>query len=138
MTLEEVALTAGVSKGGLLYHFSSKRRLILALVEQQIQRFDTACESLTRGSKRPGAYTLAYLQVTLADEDATASGILSAVANDPSLLAPLRKAYGRWQAALESDGIDPSIGTMVRLVADVFGFHPLSVRRRFGVSSWSG
>lgn len=31
-TLEEVAKKAGVSKGGLLYHFSSKRELIQGML----------------------------------------------------------------------------------------------------------
>jgi hypothetical protein len=47
---------------------------------------------------------------------------VSAIANDTSLLAPLHKAYARWQFRLEHDGIDPTLATMVRLVADGLWF----------------
>jgi AcrR family transcriptional regulator len=38
LTLERVARDAGLSKGGLLYHFSSKEQLIEACVERLISR----------------------------------------------------------------------------------------------------
>ena len=47
------------------------------------------------------------------------------MANDPSLLRPLQDAYIRWQAALQADGVDPVIGTLVRLVADGLWFSSL-------------
>ena len=123
LTLDGVAVNAKISKGGLLYYFPSKRALILALIEGEIARFDDACQAL-RNSSKAGSYTRAYLRATFADDAATASGVLSAIASDASLLEPLRQAYGRWQAALEDDG-DPVIGTLVRLVADGFWFSVL-------------
>src|SRR5436190_23026109 len=62
LTLEAVAREAGVSKGGLLYHFPSKSDLIIAIVE----RLGTRCESeharaLETDSKEPGAFTRAYV-----------------------------------------------------------------------------
>ena len=124
LTLEHVASIAKVSKGGLLYHFPNKNALITGLIQGEIERFDAICEAL-RSTREPGSYVRAYLQATLADDTATAAGVLSAVANDPSLLRPLQDAYLRWQAALEADGIDPVIGTLVRLVADGLWFSSL-------------
>ncbi len=124
LTLDQVAATAKVSKGGLLYHFASKRALIVALIEQEIDKFDQACDAL-RTSTEPGSYTRAYLHATFADSAVTATGVLSAIASDPSLLEPLQRAYVRWQAALETDGIDPVIGTLVRFVTDGFWFSAL-------------
>ncbi len=40
LTLEGVATEAGISKGGLLYHFSSKKDLILCVVERYNQRLE--------------------------------------------------------------------------------------------------
>ena len=40
LTLEAVALEAGVSKGGLLYHFPSKKALIAGMVGQAVEAFD--------------------------------------------------------------------------------------------------
>ncbi len=124
LTLEQVASVAKVSKGGLLYHFPTKNALITGLIEAEIERFDATCEAL-RSTREPGSYVQAYLQATLADDTSTAAGVLSAVANDPSLLQPLQAAYLRWQDALEADGIDPVIGTLVRLVADGLWFSVL-------------
>jgi AcrR family transcriptional regulator len=47
MTLEAVAREAGVSKGGLLYHFPSKEALIGGMIGRLIDRFEAA-----RGSSR--------------------------------------------------------------------------------------
>ena len=41
VSLEAVAGRAGVSKGGLLYHFPSKARLMQALVEHYLAEFQT-------------------------------------------------------------------------------------------------
>ena len=50
LTLDAVAAEAGVSKGGLLYHFRSKRDLLDALVERPPGR--TRPSSKRRCSKR--------------------------------------------------------------------------------------
>ena len=42
LSLDAVALKAGVSKGGLLYHFPSKAKLLEALVETHLLDFDKA------------------------------------------------------------------------------------------------
>ena len=42
LTLDRVARDAGLSKGGLLYHFSSKEQLIEALVDRVISRLQAA------------------------------------------------------------------------------------------------
>ncbi len=39
LTLEAVAKKAGISKGGLLYHFPTKDELILGMVEQLSSNF---------------------------------------------------------------------------------------------------
>jgi len=121
MTLEEVAAEAKVSKGGLLYHFSSKEALIKGLVDEYIAQFDQFLDGHKKDTT-PGSFTRAYLESALFFDAASCVGIVSAIANDTSLLAPLHKAYARWQFRLEHDGIDPTLATMVRLVADGLWF----------------
>lgn len=36
LTIEAVAKQAGVSKGGVLYHYPSKKKLIMALMDQYV------------------------------------------------------------------------------------------------------
>ena len=48
LTLEAVAAEAGVSKGGLLYHFKSKRELLDGLVERWLDDFQHDIDKLQK------------------------------------------------------------------------------------------
>ncbi|MCI4061321.1 TetR/AcrR family transcriptional regulator [Micromonospora sp. R77] len=119
MTLSAVAAEAGVSKGGLLYHFASKAALAAGLVDRLVGRFDAAMHSC---DERPGAATRTYLAhsvgQTPAGDRQAAAAVLAGLLMDPASLAPLRERYTRWQHRLENDGIDPAVATVVRLAAD--------------------
>jgi AcrR family transcriptional regulator len=125
-TLDAVAARAGVSKGGLMYHFPSKEALFSALVDRAVAAVDDALAAAA-ASTEPGAFTRAYLDTTIpagpadadADgHDALVAALAAAVTLDPQLLAPLRRAYRRWQDRLEDDGLDPAAATAVRLAVD--------------------
>ncbi|MFJ9567914.1 TetR/AcrR family transcriptional regulator [Streptomyces fuscichromogenes] len=124
LTLERVAAVAGVSKGGLLYHFRSKQALVAGMVERLMRHFTVDYEALE--DAEPGAVTRAFL---LGSTDSPASGagrrherlaaaVLAAATLDPELLAPIREYYARLQRRIEADGIDPARATLVRLAAD--------------------
>ena len=49
LTLEAVAAEAGVSKGGLLYHFNSKRELLEAMLGGWLEEFDARDRGRPRG-----------------------------------------------------------------------------------------
>ena len=49
LTLDAVAAEAGVSKGGLLYHFKSKRELLDALVERWLDEFQREIDAADGG-----------------------------------------------------------------------------------------
>ena len=119
LTLEAVAAQAGVSKGGLLYHFKSKAQLLDALVERWDATVEAEIEARSDG--RRGAWVRAYLETSnhLTDEERrTEIGLLAALAAEPERLAPVRERYARWQARVEDDGVDPVDATIVRLAAD--------------------
>jgi AcrR family transcriptional regulator len=137
LTIEAVAQEAGLSKGGVLYHFRSKESLIQAMVASLVERFEDDIETARREAPKgeqlaPGSWLRAYIRASAGpvegDEDTAA--LLAAVAIDPSLLAPLQEQYARWQAQAESDGIDPALATVIRLaldglwMADLFGLAP--------------
>lgn len=89
LSLDAVALRAGVSKGGLLYNFPSKAKLMQGLVETYVGAFerdiDAAVES---GESLLSAFV--RLSAAACDEDeAPAAWIFSAVAEDPDFLAPV-------------------------------------------------
>lgn len=131
-TLDAVAAAAGVSKGGLMYHFPTKDALLEALVARAVDRVDRALAAAA-ASGEPGAFTRAFLDVSVpvdvpaivpgstcqvpADTGVTAA-LAAAVAVDPRLLDPLRAAYARWQRRIENDGLDVARATTVRFAVD--------------------
>jgi AcrR family transcriptional regulator len=135
MTLEAVAREASVSKGGLLYHFPSKEALISGMIERLIEGFRGVLgrELAREGGLASGQLARAYARASFAEDRwylEVSAGLLAAVAEDPALLDPLRRGFEDGQRWVERDGIDPSVGTLVRLAADglffseVFGFAP--------------
>ncbi|MFO0552404.1 MAG: TetR/AcrR family transcriptional regulator [Polyangiaceae bacterium] len=119
LTLDAVAEEAGVSKGGLLYHFDSKEALVKGLVELMVDGFD---QSLEGGDDRsPGAFSRAYLHSTAKADEASlsmTSALLAAVAIAPESIEPLRERYRRWNKRLRDDGIAEEDAFIVRLAAD--------------------
>jgi AcrR family transcriptional regulator len=125
LTLEAVAREAGISKGGLLYHFPSKSALITAIVERLGQRCDN--EQLKAIESDPcevGRFTRAYLTARAEPPDPKDepihSALIAAAGTDPQFLAPMLERFKLWQQRLESDGIDPAAAMIVRLAIDGF------------------
>jgi AcrR family transcriptional regulator len=113
LTLDAVAAEAGVSKGGLLYHFGTKRELIEALVDRWLAEFQEDIDAAGPGFVR--GYVLA------SDPDgkhADELGMLAAFAADPSVLGKARERYAIWQDRVEREGSDPVDATVARLAAD--------------------
>ena len=88
LTLSAVADRAGVSKGGLLYHFPNKEALIKGLVSRLIEEFDALVASYEDG--RTGSFSRAYVEATFAvvtDRDERRHlrrwAVVSAAATDP-------------------------------------------------------
>ncbi|RAZ83391.1 TetR/AcrR family transcriptional regulator [Cereibacter johrii] len=98
MSLDAVAATAGVSKGGLLYHFPSKHALLRALVQNHVTAFrddmDRRCPDWTDPTDEAAALAAARAYVEAAREtmrqtDAPSSGIFAALTEDPHFMEPL-------------------------------------------------
>lgn len=123
LTLAAVAEHAGVSKGGLLYHYASKDALITAMIERLIAGFDELIAGFRL--ERPGWYTRAYVEATfvvLADEDPQLArrrwAALSAASTDPALREPLAAAQRRWMTEGLDEEPDPELAQLARLAAD--------------------
>lgn len=140
LTLDAVAAQAGVSKGGLLYHFPSKHELLVAIVDQWSARFEQAVATRDDGS--PRGWLRAYVRATAEDsgsepERLLGHGLIAAVVEDPELLALLRSHFERWhgQAVAALDG-DETTAALVRIAvdglwwADLLGLAPPRGRQR--------
>ena len=118
-TLESVARDAGVSKGGLLYHFPSKAKLAEGLAErlEAMVGDDVAdmrahpqgpTERLLRSSDdTDSSFTLCYDAVCRL-----------AMNGDERSRGALRAAHRGWESALESEIPDPVVARAVVLISD--------------------
>jgi len=147
LTLESAAAEAGVSKGGVLYHFPTRAALVAAMVERFVVSFDAALEHFGGYGGQPGDFLRAYVEATLAPanpgdarERRLGAALLAGVASDPELLAPLRERFLAWQSSVEWDGVDPAVASVIRYAADgmwlcqVFDLAPLREAHRRAVS----
>lgn len=116
LTLAAVADRAGVSKGGLLYHYASKEALIKGMVERLIDDFDELI-----AAQQDATYTERYLQATMA---AVKSGrlrrwaVVTGASGNIYLLTPLREAMSRWHREGLADEPDPVASQIVRLACE--------------------
>ena len=128
LTLDAVAEHAGISKGGLLYHFPGKDALIQAMIEDALARFESDVETLSQREERgQGQWLRAFVRLTFAAEpkhDPSVS-LMAAAAINPDLLSPVGHYFARWQARACRDGLDPALATVVRLSADGLWFADL-------------
>ena len=125
LMLDAVAAQAGLSKGGLLYHFATKDALVDALVEDWLDRFEAdVVEGTTEGSWAR-AYARTCAGPRSAAERATDVALLVAVAGEPRALEAVRKRYAAWQDRLVGDAPDTVDATLVRLAADGLWFADL-------------
>jgi AcrR family transcriptional regulator len=111
LTLDAVAAQAGVSKGGLLYHFASKRELLDALVARWLDEFDRDIEAET------GGFAQRYVRASDGAK-AEEAGLLAALVADPQVLAAVRERHAAWQDRVATESRAPIDATVARLAAD--------------------
>lgn len=125
LTLDAVAAHARISKGGLLYHFPSKDKLIEGMIEHALATFEEDVEQ--RAASTPGvagSWLRAFVEVTIEarPEHHPGSSILAAAAVNTALLQPVSEYFARWHQRAVSDGCDPATATIVRLASDGLWF----------------
>ena len=97
VTLEAVAMRAGMTRGGLIYHFKSKEALLHALVERMRLRLEAHCVDPTM-EPRTALKTFLIARVNYAfsmgaQEKKIMANLLAAASSYPSLLAPVKTMY---------------------------------------------
>ncbi len=97
ITLDRIASEAGLSKGGLLYHFASKEQLVEALVQRAVDSLPLPPAERARD---------------------LFAALLAAYTIEPAQLQPLRDAYRDLRAGLSSSTRDPAAATTGWLAAE--------------------
>lgn len=126
LTIDAVAAESGLSKGGVLYHFPSKRALLGGMLEHLIetsrQRAETHfAEHGQSGGARIQGHILAARQST-SDERAISMALLAAAAEDPELVAPARTHLAEAFEDARRECADPELGAVLLLAAEGLRF----------------
>ena len=118
LTLDAVAAEAGVSKGGLLYHFKTKRDLLAAMLDGWLEEFETEIEGAGGGNFAAGWVRASDVSAWAAAERATEFGFLAAMVEEPATLERVRERYAEWMGRLTAGSDDPARAVLARLAAD--------------------
>ncbi len=148
LTLEATAREAGVSKGGLLYHYGSKEALLTGLLNRMAEfvseDFAASLAALPAGAGQVARTMLAWgleAPQEACNErcDRAAAVFLAAFHHDPALLDPMRAVVARMRAAVATDGLAPGAGMAIMAAMDglfmarIFGLYTLDEAERLAL-----
>ncbi len=123
-TMDATARAAGVSKGGLLYHFASKEALEAGLIERLLLLVD---EDVAAMSRYPGGRIAHYLRSSVMSNDPIDRIILATSrlvqGGNTQAAEALRDVRDRWADALRPDAPDGAALDLVMLVGDGLYFN---------------
>lgn len=146
LTLDEVAKVAGVSKGGLLYHFASKDALIQGMLETALESFDAEIQRLRELDTSPGAWLRAYIRASFPNgqgdplaQTLIGSAVLASVGSNPAITLAYQQHVQKWIRAAATDGIEQHKADAIRLAVDgiwlqeALGIAPFAAKDRVKV-----
>jgi AcrR family transcriptional regulator len=140
LTLDAVATAAGVTKGGLIYHFKTKDELLGALVERMIEQLDRRqrAKAARRGTTK-SALLLALVDETFdmpRSEKQLLTNLLAAGSAYPHLLGPVRKLFTQMYGELTESGAQAGPALVIAAALDgitlleLLDFHQFTKRQR--------
>ncbi len=122
LTLEAVAAAAGVTKGGLIYHFKTRDELLAALVERLAAQLEQRYRDKAAARGRSVADLLSAMieeSFDLPEEERQLmSHLLAAAASHPQLLGPAQRMFGRAYADFEAAGADAGLALLLAAAMD--------------------
>ena len=118
-TLEAVAGRAGVSKGGLLYHFKTKEALAEALCERMLELGRVDVEKMESAPEGPSSYFVRTSVNTGSTFDVTYAAMirLAQASAEPAHRA-LETIHGWWLALILAEVGEPSVAETIMLIGD--------------------
>ena len=121
LTIESLAVAAGVTKGGVQYHFHTKDALYEELLDYALSLFDEALEEMAPPGSKAGKWLHAYVDLSLGpptDHDNAVATLLAGIPIHDDRARPFRYFAAKWKARANADGKDAAMNTIVRLAAD--------------------
>ena len=140
LTLDAVAAKAGVSKGGLLYHFPTKEALIQAMLDRIVgghEAFWKKKETELRNER--ASQIKSYILSTLSRDPKVGHrgvALLAGFAHNPKLLEPIRRYHRKVLAEVVSSNLGFERAAVVTLAAnglrlmEILSISPFDARQR--------
>ncbi|MCT2177820.1 TetR/AcrR family transcriptional regulator [Brachybacterium muris] len=118
-TLEAVAARAGVSKGGLLYHFKSKEALAEGLIERLEALMAEDLEAMRSADDGPSRY---YVRTSVWTDSALDRALVAvsqlAQESHREARATMARARDAWLALIREEVDSPAIAHAILLIGD--------------------
>ena len=129
MTLDAVAEEAGVSKGGVLYHFPAKEALLECMlrrhVERGVERRRETIEQIPLGPARELKGEIVSQVVARDPNDRMCAAFLAAIANEPKLMSIIREIQCERYGRLAKPDLPFERCVVLLLAVDGLFFHEL-------------
>ncbi|AYM58016.1 TetR family transcriptional regulator [Agrobacterium fabrum] len=129
LSVQAVADAAGVTKGGLFHHFSSKQVLLEAVMADLLSALDAEIDVLvSQDCEDFGRFTRAYVNAVFADRDRESGRQWAALSVSMIGEPSLRRMWTGWlegRLARHKDTDDGVVLELVRLAADGIWFADL-------------
>lgn len=144
VSLDDVAGHAGISKGGVKYHFTTKDDLLCALAQHTVDDFRREVhQRAADGDTAPGRLARAYIRASIdldtphsvAQDRCTLTILLSTL---PAVRQIWREDSAWWDEALQSDGLPTTVIDLIVAASDgaasaFFWGEPLPAQRSAGL-----
>ncbi len=151
LTLEAAARGAGISKGGLLYHFASKEAMLNGLVVRLAESIRTDFDAVLAAQTGPCPATSAIFAWAfdhpdqVCEEHHRAGAVFLAVFHhDPAMLAPIRAVFAYMRDCLRADALPPGHALAIMAASDglffgqLFGMYEQNEEERLAIRAALG
>lgn len=118
VSLEAIAVEAGVTRAGLLHHFQNREELLRAVAADTVAQFRAeVAEHVDLSENRPGKLLRAYIRTMFAEESVSGEidypGLWHALATVDGVTELLIADSRRWRDGFAEDGLHPDRILMV-------------------------
>ncbi|HDR29410.1 TetR/AcrR family transcriptional regulator [Rhodovulum sp.] len=126
VSIEAIAREAGLSKGGVLHNFPTKRVLMEAMLEEMLEEHRALHANLPETEPRSTLrqHLLTLRSFSRSDSDLSMA-ILAVAAVEPDLLEPLRNVLKTDLAIIGSETNDPTTARILFFALQGIRFHKL-------------
>src|SRR5699024_1921087 len=122
-TLDDVGAVAGLSRGAVIYHYSSKNALWTALAHDVRARFHQTGQEQLADGRALGRLARPFIRASLADDGIDAVGerlfLLAALSVTPGISEIIAEDGARWKDEMAGDGL--SLGARAVILSAVDG-----------------